>query len=391
MAKLDLKTKDNPKLQQSVLSDGRVSLYLEYYLGRTQWIDEETGKVKVKHSRKKETLSLYLIAPARTQAERQKNKEVLVLAKEIRAEREQELKADRTGKRLNTIKKINFLDFFQAYIDNYTKKDIKTLKGVFNRFKDFLLLKYPVFSATLKPELLSKDMIIEFVEYLESKGKGEGPKGYYKRFKKVVNYAIEKDIILKNPCAGIVCKVDDQALRKDVLSIEELQILIATTYKEQNQDVRRAFIFCLYTGIRFCDVIELKYSNVDYSNRSLSFEQSKTKGHSINSGVVIPLNDSLLMLIGEKKHRDDYIFNLPSHTMCLKTLRRWTARAGIDKHITWHCARHSFAVNLLNSGANIKTVASLLGHSGLKHTEKYTRAVDQLKEDAINSLPEIKF
>lgn len=73
--------------------------------------------------------------------------------------------------------------------------------------------------------------------------------------------------------------------------------------------------------------------------------------------------------------------------MCLKALKRWVKRAGIEKHISWHCARHSFAVNILNNGANIKTVASLLGHSGLKHTEKYTRAIDNLKQDAINSLP----
>lgn len=58
--------------------------------------------------------------------------------------------------------------------------------------------------------------------------------------------------------------------------------------------------------------------------------------------------------------------------------------------LAFHCARHSFAVNILNNGANIKTVASLLGHSGLKHTEKYTRAVDKLKEEAINSLPGLK-
>ncbi len=43
-----------------------------------------------------------------------------------------------------------------------------------------------------------------------------------------------------------------------------------------------------------------------------------------------------------------------------------------------------------SGGANIKTVASLLGHSGLKYTEKYTRAVDELKQKAINSLPELK-
>ena len=77
------------------------------------------------------------------------------------------------------------------------------------------------------------------------------------------------------------------------------------------------------------------------------------------------------------------------YEMCLKAIRRWVKRAGINKHISWHCARHSFAVNILNNGANIKTVASLLGHSGLKHTEKYTRAIDSLKQEAINSLPEL--
>ena len=81
---------------------------------------------------------------------------------------------------------------------------------------------------------------------------------------------------------------------------------------------------------------------------------------------------------------------LPTYESCCKSVRRWVKRADIDKHISWHCARHSFAVNILNNGANIKTVASLLGHSGLKHTEKYTHAVDKLKEDAINSLPELK-
>lgn len=50
---------------------------------------------------------------------------------------------------------------------------------------------------------------------------------------------------------------------------------------------------------------------------------------------------------------------------------------------------HSFAVNILNNGANIKTVSSLLGHSSLQMTEKYMHAIDKLKQDAINSLPEL--
>lgn len=86
---------------------------------------------------------------------------------------------------------------------------------------------------------------------------------------------------------------------------------------------------------------------------------------------------------------DSFVFTLPSYESCCKSVKCWAKRAGINKHISWHCARHSFAVKTLNNGANIKTVASLLGHSGLKHTEKYTRAVDKLKENAINSLPEL--
>ena len=137
---------------------------------------------------------------------------------------------------------------------------------------------------------------------------------------------------------------------------------------------------------------DLTFANVDYSNKLLKFEQNKTKGHSANSGVIIPLNDGLLRLIGEpteSQTKDSLIFPLPSYEMCLKALKRWVKRADINKHISWHCARDSFAVNILNNGANIKTVASLLGHSGLKHTEKYTRAIDSLKQDAINSLPKL--
>ena len=407
MAKIENKIKENPKLEQNKLSDGRISLYLEYYLGREEKpVLDDTGnqvyyesgamagkpKFQVKHNRRKENLSLYLLDKPRTVVERQQNKETLELAMKIRAEREQELKESMLGYRLRKDRNINFLDYFQSYIDSYTKKDIRHIKRALVQFKMYLAETYPIYKDAIKPEQINKEMITGFLEFLQSKFRGEGAHTLFQRFKKVVKYAVSKDILVKNPCEGIVCKVDDQTLQKDVLSMDEVIKLIQTTYYGQSPEIRRAFIFCLYTGIRFCDVIELKYKNVDYSNRLLQFEQEKTKGHSKASGVVIPLNDGLLSLIGKAstENGEENIFHLPSHTMCLKALRHWTARAGITKHITWHCARHSFAVNILNNGANIKTVASLLGHSGLKHTEKYTRAVDKLKEDAINSLPELK-
>ena len=182
-------------------------------------------------------------------------------------------------------------------------------------------------------------------------------------------------------------------LRKDVLSPEEIQKLAACHYDNENPNVRRAFIFCLYCGLRFCDVKDLTYKNVDYAIRLLKFEQSKTKGHSASSGVVIPLNDGLLSIIGEAPaDKNCLIFDLPTYESCCKSVKtlgkesrnRQTYKLALCP--TFVCREHSEQWGQIS-----KTVASLLGHSGLKHTEKYTRAVDKLKEEAINSLPELKF
>ncbi len=371
MAKLENKSKDNPKLEQRLLADGQISLYLEYYLGResTPVLDTngnpvlyESGKMKgtpkykIKHLRRKENLNLYLIASPRTPIDRNHNKETLQLAKKIRQEREQELLESKEGYRLKKDRKVNFLDYFQAYIDNYTKKDIRMMQIALQRFKDFLndTPEYKKFASRIKPEQISRDMIEAFTEYLQSRSVGEGAKSIYQRFKKIIKYAIEHDVMMKNPCTGIVIKVDEEILRKDILSPDEIQQLIATHYEHENPNIRRAFIFCLYCGLRFCDVKDLTFANVDYSNKLLKFEQNKTKGHSANSGVIIPLNDGLLHLIGkpqQAENNNSLIFPLPSYEMCLKALKRWVKRAGINKHISWHCGRHitfSYSVKTRN-------------------------------------------
>lgn len=122
----------------------------------------------------------------------------------------------------------------------------------------------------------------------------------------------------------IKCNVDEQILRKDVLSLEEIKALINCHYDNENSNVRRAFIFCLYCGLRFCDVKDLTFRNVDYSNRLLKFEQNKTKGHSASSGGVISLNDELLTLIGnppEDGNLDSFVFTLPSYESCCKSVK----------------------------------------------------------------------
>lgn len=424
--KIKNKMKDNPRLLQRTLKDGRIGLYLEYYMGRSsEPVLDECGepvlykpkynadgellnpstagkpKYEVKHIRKQETLPYHLIAKPRTRIERQQNDKALALAKEIRNNREQEFKENKDGFRLWRDKNINFLDYFDGYLARYTKRDKGMIKIAYNRFKDFLrdTPEYNNYGKRITPMQIDIEMMEAFTEYLQSRSIGEGAASIWQRFKKVYKSCGQKyKFDWKRPFTKedgnmLTITVDKTVLRKQILSVEEMEQLIAAYREDVYTDVRKAFIFCLYTGVRFCDVKELTYNNIDDGNHILTFSQSKTKKKSKNSGVIIPLNDDLLGLIGkptQADNRDELIFTLPVYKTCLNVLKRWVKDAGINKHISWHCARHTFAVNILNNGANIKTLASLLGHSDLKHTETYTRVVDSLKKQAIDSLPPFK-
>ena len=157
-------------------------------------------------------------------------------------------------------------------------------------------------------------MILKFVDYIQRRFVGEGPHTVYARFKKIILAATEADVFRKNPCSGVSIAVDQGSLSKDVLSMDEIKTLLSTHCPGENVNTRNAFIFCLYTGLRWCDVKELRYSNVDLSNRMLRFEQAKTRGHSSASSVMIPLSDGILSMIGMGR-RDEPILIYP-HTLC---------------------------------------------------------------------------
>lgn len=386
----------NPKLGAKILANGTESLFLDFYYGSTKVYDPDKDKMIEKKSRKREYLKLYLWRAPRTPQERNDNKETLELAKKIRDEREQETKEIIEGYRIRVDDK-NLLAYWDSFIENEDVADKRLMKAALNHFRKFLKEEYPMFADRIEPKQLRPDMMQRFVDFLVDNHRGQGVMTYYKRFKRLINYAISRGIIKNNPCKGkdgkpIAPPKTDDILSKDILSADELQQLFNTHYKGQNPEIRRAFALTCYCGIRHCDIIKLTYSDVDYSNKILTFRQSKTAAHSSKSGVTIPLNDTLLAIIGEKPEgaKDDLIFHLPSDTMCLRALRTWTNKAGIDKHITWHCGRHSFATMILTKGANVKVVSELLGHSSLRFTEVYVRAMDEAKKNAINSLPTLE-
>lgn len=358
------------RLRGKLISGGKISLYLDYYTGYSR----NTADDKIKIRRQFEYLKLYLYESPKPGDETKENNKTLKIAREIRIKRESEIKYFDTGLTPSHIKNSNFFDFCQAYLDKYQKKDKRMIQAVIEKFKQFSKTEF------LKPGDITKSSIKEFADFLAANHKGQGAHSYLARFKKILNHATEKGYFKKSPADGIKLPTFDRVVSKEILTIEEIIRLNNTDIA--NPEIKRAFMFSINTGLRFIDVQDLRFKHI--KNGKIQKNQSKT-----GREVTIDLNDNAIDLIGEIGKPDDKIFILPSLTGCLKSIKKWTADAGISKNITWHSARHSFATILLINRTDIKTVSSLLGHSKLEHTQKYLHVVDELKKVAVNTLPRL--
>lgn len=359
------------KLRGKMKANGYWSLYLEYYLGM-----KKTDGVNSVPQRKFEFLDIHIKDKPTSPEERKEKEEMLALAMEIRENRQKEIQYNQEGIINPKRRQINFIDYFQKFHDDYPNKDIRIVRYCLKYFKHFVGESY------IAPHEITEDFLRRFKVYLEEHLNGETPHNYFTKMKKVVKQAYNDKILINNTGENIP-NTRNEGLKKDILSLEEIQKLALAECG--NEEIKRAFLFSLNTGLRFCDIKELKWQNI-YDDRVVVKSQKKT-----GKPVYVDLNQSAKKILDVNQGEyNEYVFQLPSLTGCLKTLKTWTKKAGIKKNITWHSARHSIAVNMLTLGADIKTVSGILGHSSLKHTDKYTRIVDELKKRAVNTLPNIE-
>ena len=350
----------NVKIREKPLKDNRVSLYLDWHDG--------TGK------RKKEYSGLYKFVEPLNKFEREHNKEVNIQIESLRAERMKQFFSGDIDIALEKrkLKNQDFIEFFSNYINNYKQKDVRVMRAT---LKHFIKFNPPPLSAKDVDEKLCRS----FKDYLKEQLNRESQNSYFSRFKKVLTEAVREKVFIVNPAIDIK-NTQGGSIPKEILSIEDIQKLVNAECG--NLEVKRAFLFACYTGLRFCDIEALKWKNIKGS--IMVVNQLKTERQ-----VSVNLNQVAVKLLGEANKAEENVFRLPSSTGTNKVIAYWVKRAGIDKHITFHCARHSFGTNLMMYGGNISTVASLLGHTSWKHTQKYVRAVESLKEEAVNKLPSL--
>lgn len=367
------------KLRQKKISRHRQSLYLDFYPAIPH---PETGEPT-----RREFLGMYLYDKAKTSVDKQHNKETLQLADQIRQKRENHLNKPEiyTGYEKEQLKireqgQQDFVSYFKTLADKRKASNHDNWVSAYNYLTTFT-------NGNLKFVDLNETFCENFKEFLLTTKSNKSSKttlsqnsavSYFNKFKATLKQAY-KEGYLGSDLNAKVEPIKQAETRRNFLTIEELNRLVKTECN--NSLLKQAALFSALTGLRFSDIKNLVWGEMHHSvehGYSIHFTQQKTKGVE-----VLPISGQAYSLLGERKNTTDRVFDgLEYSAYQNKHLAKWIGLAGIERDITFHCFRHTYATLQLSNGTDIYTVSKMLGHRELKTTQVYAKIIDQTKREA---------
>ena len=207
----------------------------------------------------------------------------------------------------------------------------------------------------------------------------------FKRLQTVINDAVKKKLIPENPFDTYDGeKPRNDTSTREFLTREEVERLADTPCSSAT--VKRAFLFCCFTGLRFSDVSRITGANISVTQGHvlLTFKAEKTEKIQY---VFLP--DVAVRCLPSHYAPDTLLFPLGSNDHTNLLLARWVKAAGINKRITFHCSRHTAATLSLSSGTPLAVVSRLLGHSMVSTTQIYAKIVDTALMDLAKKQDEL--
>lgn len=374
--------KEPIKLRQKKIADGNVSLYLDIY---------RNGK------RTYEFLKLYLI-PEHTKDDKEKNRQTLQLANAVKAQRIVELQNGEFGFKSEFHTDKLFFDYYREMCQKRLGAESRSNWG--NWFSCLHHLKRYEKNERITFAEITHEWVEGFKEYLDDDARAwehdkrkrnkENPLArnsklsYFNKLRACLNQAFEDRIIPVNPCRGIENFKAEEGTRM-YLTIDEVRKLAKTECEYPR--IKDAFLFSCLTGLRRGDIERLRWGDVfqqgDYTR--IIFRQKKTKGQEY-----LDITDQAAALMGERCEPERFVFeDIHSPTCTNRAIQEWVLRAGINKKISFHCGRHTFATMMLDIGTDIYTVSKLLGHRELSTTQIYAKVLDKNKQAAVSRIPDV--
>lgn len=249
--------------------------------------------------------------------------------------------------------------YFEKFYGNVLFSDIN--KNLIEDFKNKLLNSYRLRSTKLKL-------------------KRNSAASYFIRFIQVLEMAYDENYLSENFKDKIEW-IDEEEVMKNFLTLEECKILFNTDFEDDT--LKGYCIFAFLTGLRYSDINNLKWLDVQKRDETvfINFQMQKTSAFQYH-----PISDEAFNLMGERKNRYEFVFDRIAYHSLNDNLRKWLVKAGIEKRVTFHNFRTSYAVAQLEAGADIYLISKMLGHKNVTTTEIYAKIVDSRKISTINNI-----
>ncbi|WP_417607966.1 site-specific integrase [Owenweeksia hongkongensis] len=281
-----------------------------------------------------------------------------------------------------------FLEFFQLRIDEmealigkgYSKSTIVNYRSAKKHLEKFLKDKLKRNEMSMRA--LDYHFIDRFLSFLriEQSCQTNTANKYLRALRAVLYEAKKRSVILKNPFESFSIKYDKTS--RGYLTEQELQsIMNKKIGVHRVAFVRDMFVFACFTGLAYADLKELKNSHIVERNGKKWIIKPRVKS---NVDSVIPLLSGAERII--KAHQKDtapnsLVFHIPSNQKINAYLKEVADLAEIDKNLTFHIARHTFATTVtLTNNVPIESVSKMLGHSSIKTTQIYAKVVESKLE-----------
>ncbi len=370
--KRNSKSKEPVRIRFKKLANGSVSVYLA---------------INVNGRRTYDYLKLYLV-PETDQAAKLQNKQTMEAVYAIKAKRILQITNGAAGIKKDLRNKMRLVDWLKIYQDRQVNKGKRGAKR-WVRTMIFVIEGYDggkdATLADIDHQWLTDFMIYlmnDYVTYKKTKLTNGTVDNYLRCLKAAFNVAVEEGIMPTNPMLALDrSHLKGTTYEREFLSVEEVKKLIDTPCRRP--DIKGAFLFSCFCGLRISDVRSLQWKHVVTAGGKmyLKITQFKTR-----RPLSIPLSRQALRWMPERGNaeEDEYIF--PPLSKNMTVLDDWAKEAGINKHVTFHVSRHTFATMELTMGADIYTTSKLLGHTSVATTQIYAKVINSKKEEAVSLL-----
>ncbi|MFA5815727.1 MAG: site-specific integrase [Bacteroidales bacterium] len=279
----------------------------------------------------------------------------------------------------------DFIDFMQRAINErkgvITDSTIRQHNGILSKLKVY------------KSRILSNQMTEEFFEgysrYLKVTLKNEmnTRHGNFKTIRSYIQIAIRKGLLKESPMAKNPVKQlgGKRIFLSDVELRQMIELYRAGTLSESRQNVLRWFLFSCFTGLRLSDLKRITFD--DIAGDLLILIPYKSRNNSAKT-VKIPLNDMAKQMIKDEGeyHINNIIFNCISDQKMRKYIKLIVVQLNINKVISWHSSRHTFATVFLRNTNNLAALQKVLGHANIRESMIYAHTMTEDVQDAMKAM-----